>query len=481
LFGLIFAGLLLRLWVAVPIWNRGEAREGLVVQGILHNHQWILPYRNGELPSKPPLFHWLAATASLALGENDFTLRLPSALVAVVMAWVTFVLGRAMGGRRTGWLAVGVLLGTYDFWHTAGQARVDMVFSAAVSGAIAGFYFWDRAGLAGARVACYLATIAAVLAKGPLGIVLIGLVIIAFLIVEKRLGRLWQFWSWPLVGLSLATIGAWYGLAYALGGPEFIARQIGFENIERLVGSEAFHRKHMYLNAAFWFSTRTLPWNLVLLWSVFQWRRGARENSDGHLLHAWWLTMVGFFSVAASVRPVYFLPLFPAIALLAGRGLNALISSLQSSASSRPERWRHPMLWVGTAVVVADLILMFVSYGSWRDRRQVDARIAFEKRLSDLLAPDAVLFAVQELEIDDVLILAFRLKRRVEFQPLDCARRDELFLVPMDAVAADRAQVLATLDLSKMALIRVIGDGAKADTTECQNSFTRTPHRKGEV
>ena len=175
LFALIFAGLLLRLLFASPIWNRGEAREGLVVQGIVHNQQWILPYRNEELPSKPPLFHWIAATASLMFGESDFSTRLPSALGAGVMVVVTFILGRATAGKLTGWLAVGALLGTYDFWHAAGQARVDMVFSACVAAAIAGFYFWYRDGNDWARTSCYLATVCAVLAKGPLGLALVGL------------------------------------------------------------------------------------------------------------------------------------------------------------------------------------------------------------------------------------------------------------------------------------------------------------------
>ena len=98
LFGLIFAGLLLCLMFEPPIWNRGEAREGLVVQGIVHNQQWILPFRNGELPSKPPLFHWIAASGASVLGESDFTLRLPSAIGAGVMILFTFLLGRAMGG-----------------------------------------------------------------------------------------------------------------------------------------------------------------------------------------------------------------------------------------------------------------------------------------------------------------------------------------------------------------------------------------------
>lgn len=185
LFAVIFAGLLLRLLFFPPIWHHGEAREGLVVQGIVHHQQWILPFRNGRLPSKPPFFHWLAASAAMIFGESDFTMRLPSAIGAGVMVVVTFLLGRAMAGRLTGWLAVGALLGIYEFWVAAAQARVDMIFSACVTTAIAGFYFWYRDGTGTARAVCYLATVCAVLAKGPVGIALVGFPIVGFLAVEK--------------------------------------------------------------------------------------------------------------------------------------------------------------------------------------------------------------------------------------------------------------------------------------------------------
>jgi 4-amino-4-deoxy-L-arabinose transferase-like glycosyltransferase len=336
LFGVIFAGLLLRLLFAQPIWNRGEAREGLVVQGIVHNQQWILPLRNGELPSKPPLFHWLAAAASLMFGESDFSTRLPSAIGAGVMVVVTFLLGRAMGGRQTGWLAVGVLLGTYDFWHSAGQARVDMLFSACVTAAIAGFYFWYRDGTRAARASCYLATVCAVLAKGPLGIALVGLAIAGFLATEKQLRSLSKLWSWPLVGVALCVIGGWYGLAYAIGGEKFLALQVAYENVDRFVGGEAFPRRNMNLNMATWFATRTLPWNLVLLWSAIRWLRGVRENSDGRMLHLWWFAMFSLFARAAHTRPVYVLPLVPAIALLAARALTG--ASLQGAAPDHTDR-----------------------------------------------------------------------------------------------------------------------------------------------
>src|SRR6185436_4916755 len=54
-----------------PIGHHAEAREGLVVQDILAHGHWILPRRNGELPSKPPLFHWIAAGIAHVAGAGD--------------------------------------------------------------------------------------------------------------------------------------------------------------------------------------------------------------------------------------------------------------------------------------------------------------------------------------------------------------------------------------------------------------------------
>jgi hypothetical protein len=47
-FVVIFFGLLVRLALAPPIWHHGEAREALVVQGIVRNHEWILPLVDGS-------------------------------------------------------------------------------------------------------------------------------------------------------------------------------------------------------------------------------------------------------------------------------------------------------------------------------------------------------------------------------------------------------------------------------------------------
>lgn len=113
---LVLLALVLALLLAWPlaspsIITRGEAREALVVQDLVQGGDWLLPRRLGELASKPPLFHWIAATGARVFGLSDVTVRLPSALAAWTMAAATLALGMRIGGRLVGWLAVGVLLG----------------------------------------------------------------------------------------------------------------------------------------------------------------------------------------------------------------------------------------------------------------------------------------------------------------------------------------------------------------------------------
>src|SRR5207253_10508733 len=55
-----------------PFYTKGEPREALVVQTIVRGEAFVLPMRNGnELPSKPPLFHWLGALASIVHAQAN--------------------------------------------------------------------------------------------------------------------------------------------------------------------------------------------------------------------------------------------------------------------------------------------------------------------------------------------------------------------------------------------------------------------------
>ena len=321
-FVVIFFGLLVRLALAPPIWHHGEAREGLVVQGIVHNHEWILPLRNGEMPSKPPFFHWLAALPAFVFGPSDWIVRLPSAIGAAIMAAATFFMGSQMGGRRTGWLAAGALLGMHEFWISGSQARVDMVFAACIAVALAGFFFWYRDGHRGARATCYVASACAVLAKGPVGLILPGLTIISFLIFEGRFRHLWAFWSWPLAALVLLLDLGWYAFAYDIGGNEFLSLQIATENLDRFFGHGPFSTENTSFDTLVWLANTDAPLEpgFGLVADTVNKGRRARIGPAVFFTHGGFRSSL-FFVVAARSRPVYLLPMYPAIALLAARAI----------------------------------------------------------------------------------------------------------------------------------------------------------------
>lgn len=159
------------------IWHHGEAREALVIQDIVENHHWLLPLRNQELPSKPILYHWIAAALAMLFGLSDLTIRSPSVIAAVVMVWLTYRLGTLTGDRKVALLAVAILGATHEFWSSATEARVDMLFAALIGSSLLAWYLWYCSGAEPARAAAYLAVAGAVLTKGPAGAVLPILVI----------------------------------------------------------------------------------------------------------------------------------------------------------------------------------------------------------------------------------------------------------------------------------------------------------------
>jgi 4-amino-4-deoxy-L-arabinose transferase-like glycosyltransferase len=399
--------------VVPSVEHHGEAREGLVVQGIVDRGEWILPRRNGELPSKPPLFHWLAAGVAEVVGLSDGVVRLPSAVAAWVVAVATFAVGCALGGERVAWLAVAALLGMAPFLEAATQARVDMVFTACTTTALGAFFLWYRQRGRRARAVLYAATAAAVLAKGPIGAALPALVIIAFLLVDGELALLRTLWSPTLAALAVVIVGGWYALAAAVGGREFLELQLVRENFHRFVGDAEFRRvDHGHTSRlAVLLATQFLPWTIAIAVSCYRRLRGAAFDAGDRFLHAWWVVVLAVFTIAAGKRPVYLLPAAPAIALLAGRQLAELTAGLA------PLRTRFG-LRTATAQLLAVLALFDLgTLAILQVRRETHVRRptlgAFADTVSHTVPGRSPLPAVASIPASDRMVLAYRLRRPV--------------------------------------------------------------------
>ncbi|HXV80949.1 MAG TPA: glycosyltransferase family 39 protein [Candidatus Binatia bacterium] len=304
---------------ATPFFDKGEPREALAVQDIVQRGEWLVPLKRAtDIPSKPPLFHWSAALVTTVTGAlNEATIRFPSALYATLGVLLVYWLGRKIYDAKTALLGAAILATMIVYQDQALSARVDMTLCFFVTLSLVLFYALYRGYLTSALWFYLFFAVLGVgtLAKGPLGLLLPGLVAGSFALLERRWDMIKKFTLHPGVILALVLATGWYVVAVTRGGEGFLDRQILQENLSRLVGGSG-HSHPIYYYIPYLFS-QALPWGLFLplmLWDLF--KTGLRTGDDRLFLKLWFAVMFVFFSVAAGKRAVYLLPLYPAVSLL---------------------------------------------------------------------------------------------------------------------------------------------------------------------
>jgi len=362
---IILAWAVLQLWGLgrVPFHTKGEPREGLVVWEMTHGGGWILPKRNGqELPSKPPLFHWLAAVTSLAHGATDeWSIRFPSAALSLLGLLCVFAAGATLWSSRAGLISALVLMTTFEWARAATNARVDMTLTFGLEVAFLSLLFFLRNRTSGWLVPLYIGITLAVLGKGPVGAALPGLVTVIMVALALDVGALRQMRLGS--GALVVGIGAglWYVLALVLGGWAFFRKQILAENLFTFVDNPDFGGGHrhglFYLPGALMLGL--LPWSLLLPGVVARLWRARTELSvrDARVYLLVWIAVVlGFYSIAASKRGVYLLSLYPAVALLIGWWWD---QQRRAQAEGDEQRWLARGLGV-VAWLVFGIALLFL-------------------------------------------------------------------------------------------------------------------------
>lgn len=116
--------------------TKGEPREAVVAYTMLEHGNWILPINNGgDIPYKPPFFHWCIAFFSLFIGHvNEYTSRLPSAVSLVLMTIGGFVFYAKRKDTQTSLIAAILTLTAFEVHRAGMNSRVDMVNTAFMVG-----------------------------------------------------------------------------------------------------------------------------------------------------------------------------------------------------------------------------------------------------------------------------------------------------------------------------------------------------------
>jgi 4-amino-4-deoxy-L-arabinose transferase-like glycosyltransferase len=352
------------------LWSSHEGRAAQDAQAILDDGNWGLPHlfdRHLEL-QKPPLYYWLVAIAAKAMGGkvDAWTVRLPATISGVAGVVGLFALLCGFGRPIAGLAGAVVLATAVHYTWLARIGRIDMPLTLSTGAALSGYFLAYRQmieGRGGTRwpwlLVFYVGSAAAVMLKGPIGVLLVGTVVALHLAIEGRLSWPWRPQPW----LALCKdLGVWWGLPVflALAAPWFVWAGIKthgslvqtfflHHNFERAFGGTGGLRAHPW-----WFYLPRLaadffPWSPVLAVVIvlFAARKSQRSDPVIRFGMIWLAAMVLLLSCARFKRADYLLPAYPGAALAVGCTIEGWYRS------SRRRRWMAAALTLivaGTAV-----------------------------------------------------------------------------------------------------------------------------------
>lgn len=386
-------------------YSKGEPREAVVAYTMVEHGNWILPINNGgDIPYKPPFFHWCIALFSLLQGHvSEFTSRLPSALALVAMSVGGFVFFAKRKNANMALLATLLSLTAFEVHRAGINCRVDMVNTAFMVGALfLMFRWWER----GKRTMPWLAILCmsgATLTKGPVGMLLPCAVMGVFMLTQRE--SLWStVWRLGLTALlSLILPLCWYYAAYLQGGDEFL-RLVKEENIDRLLGKMAYESHEN----PFWYNFLTLitgwlPYTLLFVFSLFvlPWKRFSKSGFMQSVRRAEpmqvfvWLAfglILFFYCIPKSKRSVYLLPCYPFMAWLMAQYVVWLVANRLSAVKAYA--WLMGVLGVVLSVAFVVLKTGVVPDTLFHGKHAADNIAMLHALESISVSPSHLLFAL---------------------------------------------------------------------------------------
>lgn len=174
----------------------------------MHNNFLSFTYLNQQWFEKPPLYFWTIKAVSTFLGENEFSLRLPSSLLTSLSILLVFLITLKITKNQTSaYLSSIILLTTAYFLYSGRQLRLDIPVTATI---LLSFYFFLKARDNSRWFILFGLSIASsILFKSIIGL-LIYPIIILFSFFYHDFTWLKKTWFWVSIVLTFLLILPWH-------------------------------------------------------------------------------------------------------------------------------------------------------------------------------------------------------------------------------------------------------------------------------
>ena len=321
-----------------------DAVQAQIARNMLRSGDWVTARLDG-IPylEKAPLIYWLIGGCFKLFGTYDWVARIPVALSAVLLCWITAAFGGWAFGRRAGTLA-GVVIATCAGLFLFTRILIPDVMLTAVI-ALAMWAFLRALDEQEAHPRRWAMALAASLGLGMLLKSTVGVLfpVAAALIYLGVTGQLFSRAVWrrlhPFSGAAVALVIAapWHVLATLRNPPyfDFTLRSLPGQYHGFLWFYFMNEQVLRFLNLRYPRDYDTVPlayfWLFHLLW-LFPWSvyfpavaklrfRPVDRAGRARLLALCWIGFVLVFFSFSTTQEYYSMPCYPALALLLGAAM----------------------------------------------------------------------------------------------------------------------------------------------------------------
>jgi 4-amino-4-deoxy-L-arabinose transferase-like glycosyltransferase len=322
-----------------------DAVQAQIARNMLSSGDWVTARLDGvAYLEKPPLIYWMIAASYKVFGVHDWAARIPVALSAIGLCWLTAAFGAWAFGRRAGFYTGLCMATCIGLWLFTRVLIPDVMLTFAIALAMWAFLrvldpeeLYPRA---------WAATLAAALGVGLLLKSLIAVVFplgaaVIYLLCTRQLfsASVWRRLR-PLTGLVIILLIAapWHILATLRNPPyfSFTMRSIPGEYHGFLWFFFINEQLLRFLNLRYPRDYSTVPrlyfWLFHLVW-LFPWSvyfpavfklpyKPMDRAGRARLLALCWTGFILVFFTFSTTQEYYSMPCYPALALLLGSAMD---------------------------------------------------------------------------------------------------------------------------------------------------------------
>jgi 4-amino-4-deoxy-L-arabinose transferase-like glycosyltransferase len=308
------------------LWTPDEPREAEIIREMSLKGEYLIPYLAGEtFLEKPPLYYAVGIIFYNLLGSHfPEAGRLATLLFALGTLVVVYLTSRRIYSGEEAILAP-LILATFPlFFLCSHKILVDM-----------GLVFFITAGMCAFLVAFHeksrawykvfwVSLACAFLCKGIIGLAIPGAGLLIFLLWQRDLSFVRQAWIIPGILLIVAVVAAWAGILYLKGGNGYLYTFFVYNQIGRFIPVgiiyEGGHARPFYYYLTD-IPVQTMPFFLLFIPAAAV-AKGLKSSE--RLLYSWILGGLLVLSISATKRPIYFLPMLPAMAMVIAQWMGRL-------------------------------------------------------------------------------------------------------------------------------------------------------------